>query len=86
MYSEEGNSQKAFETAQELLKQHPKSTKAHLALYKYYLEQGLVDESANSVRTILEASEITNEIKIKVLEDFLRAIQIPAITKVHLAS
>ncbi|HPF10016.1 MAG TPA: tetratricopeptide repeat protein [Flavobacteriaceae bacterium] len=78
LYSEEGNSQKAFETAQELLKQHPKSTKAHLALYKYYLEQGLVDESANSVRTILEASEITNEIKIKVLEDFLRAIQIPA--------
>jgi tetratricopeptide (TPR) repeat protein len=71
LYSNEGNSEKAFETAQHLLQAHPNSKLAHLALYKFYLEKGQIEEALLSMEQVIKADSIEAEAKIKVLNDFL---------------
>ncbi|WP_034260133.1 tetratricopeptide repeat protein [Altibacter lentus] len=74
LYSDQGNSQKAFETAQELLKNKPDSQLVHLALYKFYLDKQQTTEALNSMKIVFKASEIDNESKYRVLSDFLNFV------------
>jgi len=71
LYSDEGQKTKAFDTAKELLKQHPNSQLVHLALYKFYLEQGNVAQAINSMKIVFSSEEIDVDSKNKVLSDFL---------------
>ncbi len=71
LYSEQGDSKKAFETAKELLKNNPASEKVHLALYKFYIEEGTVDKAVNSINIIAQSQQINTESKYRVLDDFL---------------
>ena len=71
LYSEEGNDAKAFETAQELLKQQPNSKLVHLALYKFYLDKGRAQDALKSMHIVFESTEIDQESKYKVLGDFI---------------
>lgn len=71
LYSEQGDEKKAFETAKELLKNQPNSKLVHLALYKFYLDQGNADEALKSMRIVFESSEVNKESKFRVLSDFV---------------
>ena len=71
LYSEGTNTEKAFEIAKELLKNQPHSKKVHLALYKFYLEEGAIENAITSMKIVFSASEIDYPEKYKVLSDFL---------------
>ena len=75
LYSEEGDTLKAFEAAEELLKQKPNSQLVHLALYKFYLDQGSHQKAINSIKVVFNSQEIENKSKNRVLEDFLKFTQ-----------
>jgi tetratricopeptide (TPR) repeat protein len=70
-YSEEDNLDKAFETAQELLKVQPDSKLVHLALYKFYLQKNQPEDAINSMKIVLETEKIDPKSKSKVLSDFV---------------
>ncbi len=74
LYSEQGNTQKAFETAKALEKNIPSSEKVHLALYKFYVEEGMVEKAVASIDVIARSQQIDTESKYKVLDDFLTYI------------
>ncbi len=74
LYSEQGEDAKAFETAKELLKNQPNSQMVHLALYKFYLEEGNTQEAMKSMNIVFGASKIKQESKYKVLGDFLNFV------------
>ncbi|MEH6406994.1 MAG: tetratricopeptide repeat protein [Leeuwenhoekiella sp.] len=71
VYSEEGETQKAYETAQKLLKINPKAEIVHLALYKFYLEKGNIDEAVNSMEIVFKSKTIDAKAKHTILNDFL---------------
>jgi len=71
LYSQENQKDKAFETAEQLLKNIPQSELAHLALYKFYLESNRHDKALESMKVVLKATQIEEEHKFKVLNDFL---------------
>lgn len=71
IYSEQKAYEKAFNTAQQLLKVDPGSKLVHLALYKFYLEKGNPEEAVKSMKIVFESEEIDTESKYKVLNDFL---------------
>lgn len=71
LYSEQNNTQAAFETAQKLIDLNPESDVAHLALYKFFLESGKTNEALNSMRTVFDSDKIDTDSKFKVLNDFL---------------
>lgn len=71
VYSENGEEDKAFETAEILKEKMPDSDLAHLALYKFYLDKQRTTAAINSMRAVLESNEIDVETKYKVLNDFL---------------
>lgn len=71
LYSQQGDAQKAFETAKELLKTKPKSEKVHLALYKFYLQEGDIAKSVQSLKIIAKSQQLDNQSKYRVLDDFL---------------
>ena len=70
-YSELGNKEKAFQTAQELLKEIPDSHLVHLALYKYYLNDNQHQEAIASMKIVLTSPKIKADAKTKVLNDFI---------------
>ncbi|MEP2936608.1 MAG: hypothetical protein ABJM06_10610 [Gilvibacter sp.] len=72
VHSEAGDSQKAFETAQELLRQVPDSELVHLALYKFYLEDAAAQQAIESMKIVFSSDEIDADSKTKVLADFMR--------------
>lgn len=74
LYSQEGDSEKAFSMAQSLLKEIPNSTKVHLALYKFYLEKEDIELAIHSIQVIFESTEIEEDSKIKVLSDYLNFV------------
>lgn len=74
IYSDQGNEEEAFRTAQELLQVNPGSNLAHLALYKFYLSRGNPEEAINSMKIVFESEEIDAESKYKVLNDFLNFV------------
>ncbi|MDT0555535.1 tetratricopeptide repeat protein [Patiriisocius hiemis] len=74
LYSEQDNPEKAFETAQELLKQYPKSKLVHLALYKFYLDEGKTKEALQSMDIVFETDDIDLKSKYRVLGDFIQFV------------
>ncbi len=74
LYSEQGNTKKAFETAKELQKNYPSSEKVHLALYKFYLTEGSVEKAVASIKVISRSQQIESQNKYQILDDFLAFI------------
>ncbi|WP_290629144.1 tetratricopeptide repeat protein [Altibacter sp.] len=74
LYSDQGNAEKAFETAQELLKNKPNSQLVHLALYKFYLDKQQTADALNSMKIVFKSSEIDKESKYRVLSDFINFV------------
>ncbi|MEW7279349.1 tetratricopeptide repeat protein [Aquimarina sp. 2201CG1-2-11] len=70
-YSKDNRKQKAYQTAQALLKEKPKSELVHMALYKFYLDDNKIDEAISSMKITLKSRKIDAESKYKVITDFL---------------
>ena len=73
-YSENNETKKAFETAQELLKMNPNSQAVHLALYKFYLDDNNAEKAIESMKIVVKSPEIKPEAKLKVLTDFVQFV------------
>lgn len=71
LYSEQNNKEAAFATAKKLIEVNPGSHLAHLALYKFYLDDGKTNEAITSMKKIFASDEIDEENKFRVLNDFL---------------
>mgnify|MGYP001128757250 CR=1 FL=1 len=74
-YSELNQKKEAFETAQEFLKQHPKSHLVHVALYKFYLDAKEYDKAIASMKIVATSSVVLPSFKVKVLNDFMSFIE-----------
>jgi len=70
-YSENGDKESAFRTAEKLLIQKPESQLVHLALYKFYLDDHQEEKAITSMKIVLKSSKIKPEAKAKVLNDFV---------------
>ena len=70
-YSQTGDRKNAYKAAKNLLKVRPDSKFVHLALYKFYLQDGKVDDAISSVKIALASPEINADAKAKVLKDFV---------------
>ncbi|MFS4483565.1 tetratricopeptide repeat protein [Hyunsoonleella sp. 2307UL5-6] len=75
-YSEQGETEKAFETAQELLKIKPNSQVVHLALYKFYLDKNDTNAAIKSMKTVVQSNAIKPDAKLKVLSDFVNFVKL----------
>ncbi len=73
-YSENNDKDKAFETAKKLLEINPESQLVHLALYKFYLDDGKAQQAIKSMRVVLNSRQIKPEAKLKVLADFVNFV------------
>lgn len=71
LYSEQGDTKKAYETALELQKVNPYADEVHLALYKFNLDDGKVDEAISSMQKVLESKRMSPAAKHRVLNDFV---------------
>ena len=71
-YSEQGNTEKAFETAKKLLEVKPGSQLVHLALYKFYLDNKEANKAIESMKVVVKSDIIKPEAKAKVLNDFVK--------------
>ena len=71
LYSQNNQTDKAFEIAQKLLKVKPKSDIAHLALYKFYLDDNKPEQAINSMKMVMSSNTIDKESKYKIINDFL---------------
>lgn len=70
-YSQTGDQKNAYKAAENLLNIKPDSKFVHLALYKFYLQDGKVDDAISSVKKVLTSPEINADAKAKVLKDFV---------------
>ena len=75
LYSENGNSEKAYQTALELQNKFPNSILVHLALYKFHLDQGNTKGAMASMKKVFNSRVIEKESQYKVLGDFLTFVQ-----------
>ena len=75
LYSENGNPEKAYQTALELQNKFPNSTLVHLALYKFHLDQGNTKGAMASMKKVFNSRVIEKESQYKVLGDFLTFVQ-----------
>ncbi len=71
LYSDQGMENKAFEAAEDMKIKFPTSKVVHLALYKFYLDAGNMEEALKSMKIVLNAEEIDANLKFKLLNDFL---------------
>ena len=71
LYSEQGDTQKAYETALELQKVNPYADEVHLALYKFNLNDGKIEEAISSMQKVLESTRMSPPAKHRVLNDFV---------------
>ncbi|RNC88214.1 MAG: tetratricopeptide repeat protein [Winogradskyella sp.] len=74
-YSQTGKTKKAFEAAKNLLQIKPESKLVHLALYKFYLDEGEVENAVSSMKLVLNTPEIDDQVKSKVLQDFVAFVE-----------
>ena len=74
-YSENNQKEEAFKTAQELLKINPNSQIVHLALYKFYLDDGNAQKAIESMKIVIQSTQIKPEAKQKVLTDFVKFVK-----------
>ena len=75
LYSENGNPEKAYQTALELQNKFPNSILVHLALYKFHLDQGNTMGAMASMKKVFNSRVIEKENQYKVLGDFLTFVQ-----------
>lgn len=71
LYSEQGETKKAYETALKLKEINPNAEEVNLALYKLYLEDGKTDDAIEAMKNTLKSKKITPKAKHRVLNDFL---------------
>lgn len=71
VYSESGQVDRAFETAEKLLAIHPESQLVHLALYKFYMTENERGKAVNSMEILLGSDQIDEVTKYQALNDFL---------------
>lgn len=71
LYSEQGETQKAYETALKLKEINPNAEEVNLALYKLYLDDGKTEDAILAMKNVLKSSRITPTAKHRVLNDFL---------------
>ena len=74
-YSENGQTEKAFDMAKRLLQKKPKSQLVHLALYKFYLDDNQPELAVESMKKVLKSGTIRPDAKTKVLNDFISFVQ-----------
>jgi tetratricopeptide (TPR) repeat protein len=74
-YSAQNETDKAFETAEELLKVHPGSQLVHLALYKFYLDRNNTQAAIASMKIVMKSDVIKPDAKLKVLSDFVNFVK-----------
>jgi len=74
-YSEQGEKEKAFKIAKDLLQKKPKSQLVHLALYKFYLDDNEAEKAIISMKTVLKSGTINPDAKTKVLNDFVAYVR-----------
>lgn len=71
LYSEQGDTKKAYETALELQKSDPEADEVQLALYKFYLNDNKTDQAVNAMQIVLKSKKIQPGAKHSVLNDFV---------------
>ncbi|MBP2833322.1 tetratricopeptide repeat protein [Aquimarina sp. U1-2] len=71
IYSQNNQSEKAFETARQLQKVKPNSELVHLALYKFYLQNNDDKAAMNSMQIALQSKKVDTASKFKIISDFL---------------
>ena len=71
LYSEQGETQKAYDTALKLKEINPNAEGVNLALYKFYLEDGKTENAIEAMKNTLKSKKITPKAKHRVLNDFL---------------
>lgn len=71
LYSEQGATEKAYETALKLQEINPKSDAVQLALYKIDLSKGNIDKAIRAMTKVLNSDKISSQAKHRVLNDFL---------------
>ncbi len=74
-YSEQGDKEKAFNTAKKLIELLPNSQLVHLALYKFYLDNNQASKAIISMKKVLKSGTIKPDAKAKVLNDFVSFVQ-----------
>ncbi len=71
LYSEQGKTKKAYDTALELQKVNPYADEVQLALYKFNLDDGKIEEAITSMQKVLESQRMSPQAKHRVLNDFV---------------
>ncbi len=71
LYGKQSDVAAVIRTAALLEKNIPDSDKAHLALYRIYMEGNQVEKSVASMKRIFKSDELEEEVKVKVLVDFI---------------
>jgi len=71
LYSEQGETKKAYETALKLKEINPNAEEVNLALYKLHLEDGKTNDAIEAMKSTLKSKKITPKAKHRVLNDFL---------------
>lgn len=71
MHSRNDDQDALFEVAQDFERNLPNSDAAHLALYKIYFENDNLEEGMQSLEKILTSDKMSQETKMKVLQDFI---------------
>ena len=74
-YSAAGNKAKALQTAEKLRDRQPGSQLVHLALYKFYIDDGKEAEAIESMKIVLKSGTIGPDAKARVLNDFVKFVQ-----------
>lgn len=71
LYSDQGNTEKAYEIALKLQKLNPEADAVQLALYKIDLEKGNTEKAISAMSKVLGSQKISAKAKHRVLNDFL---------------
>lgn len=71
LYSEQGHTEKAYQTALKLQKVNPESDAVQLALYKIDLSKGNTESAIAAMSKVLNSQKISSKAKHRVLNDFL---------------
>lgn len=70
-YFEKGQKEKAYEIAKKLEQEVPHSKQVHIALYKFYLDEGNSDAAIASIMIVLKEDDIDKEFKFNMVKDLL---------------
>lgn len=71
LYSESNQEEKAYEIAKKLEKEIPDSEFAQVGLFKFHLNNNDGEKAVTAMNKVLESKKIDNEVKRKILKEFL---------------